>query len=422
VAFPKGRATRSHELSALWEGLAVEPSAILRTSSSFVLPPDTGARARAMAYRIGERLLRCESADANASRGLGGISGNALTFGALATVTNDSRYWDAANRQLSRAARADDEPGIGLFSGLSGLRGVAAIFSRTEPQLQRLVAQCDTYIESALPGLKTAHVADMNTFDVIGGWSGARLARCVLGPAGRDRLIDLLAWLMSDDARWCKCHPMRMEAPPENDIGLAHGISGVLSAIALTVTDVEPDLKSLLESQTVRLASNSVRVGYVGWSNCLQAGGESPLRPAWCYGTPGVAAAIYWTSRLLGNEELESFSLDALESVAELPPGDWQNQDFAICHGTLGNALIFASVGAMSRRTSLLHGSARAVQYALDGLERDDGACYGVDWDLKVRDLSGELDGAAGVALALLTLCGDFDSTWLRLHALEPLS
>jgi hypothetical protein len=27
----------------------------------------------------------------------------------------------------------------------------------------------------------------------------------------------------------------------------------------------------------------------------------------------------------------------------------------------------------------------------------------------------------AGIALALLTFCGDFDADWMRLHGLQPL-
>jgi len=373
-----------------------------------------------MARRIGERLLGEMATNQTAWRGLAGTPGTALTFGALGSSTGESRYWDAANRQLAAAARADDAPSIGLFSGISGLRAVAAIFSRSAPHLQKLVDQCDAYVESKLPDAEEVRVVDMDTYDVISGWSGARLARCVLGPAKPDRLVTLLAWLMTDDARWCKAHPLRPNEEPENDIGLAHGISGSLAALALTTTDMEPDLRSLLESQAARLASRSFRNGAcIGWSCCLQATTE-PMRPAWCYGGTGVAAALYWVARLLADKPLESFALDALESIAALPPSDWGHTDFALCHGTLGNALVLASVGMASQRASLLSGTGRAVEYALDGLERDGGACFGLDWDMQVRDLAGELDGAAGIALALLTLCGDTDSTWVRLHALHP--
>lgn len=374
-----------------------------------------------MAFVIGERLLRDTMSEEPAWRGLAGPAGTALAFGALGDSTGDARYWDAANRQLAAAARADDVPSIGLFSGISGLRAVAAIFSRSAPHLQKLVDQCDAYVESKLPALDDVRVADMDAYDLISGWSGARLARCVLGPKNPDRLVGLLAWLMADDDRWCKVHPLRKDDPPENDIGLAHGIAGALAAIALTTTDVQSDLRSLLERQAAQLVSHCFRNnGSIGWSFCLQATTE-PMRPAWCYGGAGVAAALYSVARLLGDKTLETFSLDALEGVAALAPSDWGHRDFAICHGTLGNALVLASVGAASQRPSLLTATGRAIEYALDGLERDGGACFGLDFDMQVRDLPGELDGAAGIALALLTLCGDTDSIWLRLHALMPL-
>ena len=70
----------------------------------------------------------------------------------------------------------------------------------------------------------------------------------------------------------------------------------------------------------------------------------------------------------------------------------------------------------------LLNGAAAAVEIAVCGLEADDAVCWGMDYDLQRRDLSNELEGAAGIALGLLTLIGDADSVWLPLHALKPLT
>jgi hypothetical protein len=62
-----------------------------------------------------------------------------------------------------------------------------------------------------------------------------------------------------------------------------------------------------------------------------------------------------------------------------------------------------------------------AVEYALDGLERDDAACWAFGPDAVRSDLSDGLTGAVGIILALLALGGDADTRRLRLHALEPL-
>jgi hypothetical protein len=260
----------------------------------------------------------------------------------------------------------------------------------------------------------------MGDFDIISGWSGVRLSRCVDGPVEDDRTLALLRWLLADDTRWCCVHPLRPNDPPENDLGLAHGVAGVLAAIALSTLEVDDAFAALLGRQAQRLRDRVILDGDTfAWPAIAQTA-RVPSRPTWCYGGPGVASALYWVARLLSDAELEAFALAALEAQADVPCSQWRQTDYALCHGTLGNALIFASVGGASRRPKLLTAAGIAVEYAVDGLERDEAACWALLSDKKPHDLSGELDGAAGIALSLLTLIGDADSRWLRCHALKP--
>jgi lantibiotic modifying enzyme len=381
-------------------------------------------RARAMALRLGERLLREAATQEFDARGLGGASGRALAFRALGQATNDKRYREAMQSQIHAAVKASDVPDVGLFTGISGLRGVAAILTLDDPRYQKLVEQCDSYVDRLLPEVASARVTGLNTFDVIAGWSGALLARGLAQRCPSGRLSDLLAWMLKDDARWRTTHPMRTYDPPENDLGLAHGLAGVLAAIALSVDNVDGVLRERLAEQSCRLASHGVRYGNrIGWPLAAQLpGGQGMARSAWCYGTPGVAAALYWTSRRLGDQTLGAFAIGALQGEATASFQQWLANDHALCHGTLGNAVIFASIGSAAGDPVLLNGAAAALEIAVRGLEADDAVCWGVDYDLQRRDLSNELEGAAGIALGLLTLIGAADSLWLPLHALKPLT
>jgi lantibiotic modifying enzyme len=379
-------------------------------------------RARAMASRLGERLLVESRADEFETRGLVGAPGRALAFMALARSAGDPRYREASVIEMLRAARSDDVPTIGLFVGISGLRAVAALSGAEEPAYQRLVEQCDAYVEAALPATGRFAVDGIYDYDVIGGWSGARLARCVTGPRSVDRLTTLLAWLIARDERWCCVHPIRVEDPPENDLGVSHGIAGVLAAIALTTTDIDESLRESLAEQAWRVASRVVRRGArMDWPDTLQAAEGSFTRSAWCYGAAGIAAALYWVSRRTSDGRLERFAIEALEAHAALDPSDWEISDHAVCHGTLGVALVFASTGFATGSAKLLEAASDAIAYALDGLERDNAACFAFGPDGARSDLSEELTGAVGIILALLTFTGDADARWLRLHALEPL-
>ncbi len=385
--------------------------------------PSTVARARRMALRLGERLVREAAEIPFDARGLGGASGRALAFDALAMATGDSRYEAAARDQLRAAAAANDVPHLGLFTGISGLRGVAALLALREQRYLRLAAQCDAFIDARLPTTHSVRVLGTDDFDLIAGWSGIRLARCATAPMPRDRLVDLLAWTMRDDARWCRIHPLRSEGPPENDLGLAHGIAGVLASVALTTTPLDRELRGLLSRQARALIDCAVRHdGRVGWPAARQAPHGSVVRSAWCYGAPGVAAALYWTGMHLRDETIRRVAIETLEGEAKATAATWLATDHALCHGTLGNALVFLSVGTHAENDVLVEGAEVAVAGALDGLERDDAACWGLGPDMRRQDLSGELDGAAGIALALLTIVGDYPSAWLRLHALQPFS
>jgi lantibiotic modifying enzyme len=379
-------------------------------------------RARVMAARLGERLLNDPRAGEFETRGLVGAPGKALALMTLARGIGDGRYREAAVVEMLRAARSDDVPTIGLFVGISGLRAVAALSEGEDPAYRRLVEQCDAYVEAALPAADRVAVAGNYDYDVIGGWSGARLARCVDGPRDADKLTELLTWLIASDERWCCVHPIRTDDPPENDLGLSHGIAGVLASVALTTADIDDSLRTSLATQAWRLAERVVRRGArMDWPDTLQAADGTVTRSAWCYGAAGIAAALYWVSRTIADERLARFAVEALEAHAALDPSDWDVSDHAVCHGTLGIALVFASVGFAAGNSSLLDAARGAIAYALDGLERDNAACWGFGPDGVRGDLSEELTGAAGIVLALLTFTGDADPRWLRLHALEPL-
>jgi lantibiotic modifying enzyme len=385
------------------------------------VPPDSAQRAVAMAALIGERLLR-ENEDFMATRGFAGLSGTAYALLQLAKVTDDARYLEAAKRTLRRAAHGDDQPLLGLFTGISGLRAVAALLAREEGKPDGLVGQCDDYVEQRLP-TAAAKVKSFDDYDVLAGWSGIRLSRCVAGARPADDVVALLRWLIADDDRWCCPHPLRLSEPSENDLGLAHGIAGVLSTLALTVDEPDAELRALLARQATALRRRAIDAnGVIAWPPYAQAPHGTIARAAWCYGAVGIATSLYWVGRRLGDEELGRFALEALEEHASAPCDRWGLSDFALCHGTLGNALAYASVATESGSERLARAATAGVDFALDGLERDGGACLGRGPDGNRYDYAGELDGAAGIVLALLTLSGKTGSQWLRLHVLEPLT
>ena len=87
----------------------------------------------------------------------------------------------------------------------------------------------------------------------------------------------------------------------------------------------------------------------------------------------------------------------------------------------IGNALCFASLGAMAECSELQAAAERLVIETLDRLDADAGACYTRETGPRYA-ATNELKGTAGIALALLTFTGDMPADWLRAHALKPWS
>jgi hypothetical protein len=261
--------------------------------------------------------------------------------------------------------------------------------------------------------------ASFGEFDVIGGWAGIRLARCIDGPREADDALRALAWILDDQSRWCCVHPIRGGAP-ENDLGLAHGAPGMLAAIALTIDDSAYANETLARAARDIAESAYERDGVTWWP--YGKGVTDPARAAWCYGIPGVASALYVAAGTLRDDSLAAFAVAALEGLERIDDADSMIDEANLCHGRIGNALTVASVARPSGSAALQRVVERYVAAGLDELDATGGRCMSRQDDGAKYDTFNELTGSAGIVLALLTLAGEFDGAWMRGHALNPIS
>ncbi|HTX59876.1 MAG TPA: lanthionine synthetase LanC family protein [Verrucomicrobiae bacterium] len=388
------------------------------------------AEARDAALALGERLLEetalPDAVDPNlerfANRALNGPPGFALAFLALGTATGDSRFEAAMHGQLRRAAHAQDRPLPGLFNGISGLRGVAALAVAAEPRYRRLVERCDAYVEEIVAQRAPRRAALYGEFDLMFGWSGMRLARCVRGPSDDDALIELLAWVAGEDERWCCLHPLYPQDGPVNHLGMAHGIAGVLSALALTAGSPTASQEEIVRSCASRLAASRIcgRDGTLSWPRTAQDGERDPCRSVWCVGAGGIAIALLQAAQRLRDAELERFAVLALERMAARPRDRWLMSQNGICHGTIGTALVFYVAARRTGREDFARLSQRLAALTIEELAANGGRVRTRGFDGAFYDAIGELNGIAGIVTGLLTIAGEFDPAWLHLHGMQP--
>ncbi|HKG93849.1 MAG TPA: lanthionine synthetase LanC family protein, partial [Gemmatimonadaceae bacterium] len=132
-----------------------------------------------------------------------------------------------------------------------------------------------------------------------------------------------------------------------------------------------------------------------------------PTRSAWCYGYPGVAAALLAAARAAGEPGWERAATELALRAARRPPDECGVVDAGLCHGAAGLAQIY-------NRLWQATGDERLRRAATDWAHRA--------LDFPVPDDPGLLVGAAGVALALLATVSDVEPEWDRVLLLSPLA
>jgi hypothetical protein len=149
----------------------------------------------------------------------------------------------------------------------------------------------------------------------------------------------------------------------------------------------------------------------------------SPARSAWCYGDPGVAAALLSAARCLGESAWEEEALELAVRAARRPVEECGVTDAGLCHGAAGLGHIFnrlyQSTGHAELASAARFWLARALElrrpgHGVAGFVPDTAGEDPRRWD------AGFLMGAAGIALALAAASSEAEPTWDRLMLLSP--
>jgi lantibiotic modifying enzyme len=409
-------------------------------------------RASRAIREIAEALPGASSRDGAAQASLAsGLAGQALFYAYLALATSDEAAADRAAECLERAA--DELANTPLPPYLyAGFPGVAW----TMEHLQDLLFETPEGEEAEDPILEIdeallaplARSPWVGEYDLIGGLAGLgvyaleRLPR----PSARtllERVVDRLAELseeMEEGSAWF--------TPPERlpewqreihtrgnyNLGVAHGLPGVVPVLAgacaagVAVERARPLLESsvsFLLARRLPPGSQSCFAGtYAPWED------PTPTRLAWCYGDPGIAAALLAAARAVGNAEWERQAIDIALAAAARDESTSHVRDAGLCHGAAG-------VGHLFNRLFQATGEERLAAAARFWFERTftfhapgEPVAGFRAWEVGVlgqpgwRPDAGFLEGAAGVGLALLGAVSSVEPAWDRvlLVSLPPLS
>jgi len=214
------------------------------------------------------------------------------------------------------------------------------------------------------------------------------------------------------------------------DLGVAHGVAG---AIAL--------LGSICGAGVEQAAARSLLEGAVRWllahSMPTEAGPTFPLwvapdfqpypaRCAWCYGDPGIAAALLVAARGVGDAGWEQAAVALACRAAARPTSETGVVNACFCHGAAGLAHIYnrmyQATGEPRLRDAAVYWLERTLGFYR--LARDkEGSWVQGSWDPEQKPWTWTgielVEGAAGVALVLLAAATSVEPTWDRMFLIS---
>lgn len=386
-----------------------------------------------------------------------GYAGLTLLSAALDAVAPGAGWDRVGHEQLARAGRGlEGRPArdVGLARGLSGVGFGTWALSRGGTRYARLLRTVDAALVGAVEARVSAllsarpHGVGVATFDVIAGLTGAgrylleRREEPVLGRTLRS-VLAALAYLSEEDGdgvpHWYTApglltsNFLRASYPDGHvNLGLAHGIAGPLALLSLAMVagvEVEGQREAIgraaswLERSRLHDEWGVTFPAVVSIGGRVADGGADeghgaaapapPSRSAWCYGAPGVARALWLAGTATGCAAYRDLALEAMGAVYRRPPPARRIDSPTLCHGVAGLLQVTVrfrddvgapgfDAAAHDLTAQLLGAREPASRFGFRNLEPNGGRV----------DHPGMLDGAAGVALALLGAAGPIEPAW----------
>lgn len=382
-----------------------------------------------------------------------GYASIAVFFAFLAKASGEKEHWNAvARKYISLAVHATAETPLrhpGLHSGSAGLAMALLCMSECDPRYSRSAdSACEQVAAHARHrrALRLTHdgrYIGAASFDVIAGDAGV-LAVLLASPRPSPLVAETIEMLVGDLVELCS--PGREAGPrswlvdidstPDGpateprawyDLGLAHGPLGPAAALSLAyLSNYHADgIEEAIHNVCSWVAERKVTSGSaIGWPAGLlpefddDAGARHKLRPArpgWCYGTGGVARALWLAGCAIDDSELQHVAVKAIESAALQSAGETGQNNVNLCHG-IGGLLAICLRFVHEIDSGILWDLAATLTANVLALCRSDLPFFVTDHrpSGELVDDPGFLSGTAGVGLALLAATTRTEPRWDR--------
>lgn len=387
---------------------------------------------------------------------------DALLFAYLACTREDAVWADRATESLNVAVDQASQgiAYLGLFGGLAGLGWTLEHVSRLlenvcttsedlaefngEERIEQDQDDLNADVDMAI--LRNLdHFNSSRCFDLISGLVGfgtyffERWPRESAAEGIRTVFVRLEELAQASEAgiSWYSGPELlpewqRTECPDGYyNLGVAHGIPGIIHFLSQvsTTTIIEPSRSSrLLEGAVDWLISQQrpreKRSRFSAW--VVPGKEQDDSRLAWCYGDLGVLAVLLQVTRLHPKSKWKEFTQELLNQCLSWPAEQTGIGDAPLCHGAVGLAHIFNRIYQSERDTRCRDAALTWYDRTL-AMRKPDGGVGGffaltrpdpqapMIWESSPAFL----DGAVGLALALLAAITPAEPQWDRLLLLS---
>jgi len=387
-------------------------STVSRGWSPILEGEDATRAQRAIRDLSGRALEQADPRDHSLASGTAGLSILLTALGRFAEAE------DAITTAFDTCAAG--EPTASLYAGMAGIGWAAnyyASIARRAP-----VDDPRLPIDEALVEL-LADWTWAGDYDLISGLVGVGVYGLARGQDSGEAIVELVVERLAQGAE-PRSTGLTWRTPPEelvaeqrtqapsgfDNLGVAHGVPAVISFLAQAAAGAHG-------AESARLVE-----GAFDWLRAQQLGPDSPsafaywtgpeaygdpARAAWCYGDPGIAAALMVAAACARRTDWQRFAVELADRAAARPAETSGVDDAGLCHGAAGLGHLFNRCFQATGSTRYADVARSWFRVAIDMLDRD-------------ADNFGFLGGDAGVALALLSATSDARPRWDAVLAISP--
>ena len=305
-----------------------------------------------------------------------GYTGHLLFFAAM--QEEESKYEQIVHQCVLAIKGELETKGLSNLSMFTGATGIAFSLQQASDNGKKYQKMIETLHDFIFKGIESTYMkplshninmkrsSDPTLYDVVSGLSGVGgyFLENLSDPQfekGSYQIANLLVdfcntkipiggcnvpgWHLTPDTIYG--HALFKSGNGSFNLGLAHGITGVLSFLSIAY------LKGVQvegQKEAIQKVSSWIREWSINYEKTIQwpyhisweeeTGLHPPLgessREGWCYGVPGIARVLFLAGKALSDHDLKEFSIKAFLQLFNRSSKEWGLQNSALCHGLSG--------------------------------------------------------------------------------------